>query len=201
VLVIAHRGASWDEPENTLAAFERAILDGADYVELDVHADAGGELVVTHDAPRSRRAYPSLAEVLDLCRGRIPVMAELKTPRRYRRAAVVPRTVELLGADDVLLCFQRAPLDEARRLRPNLRTMQHVGFGVSIRRATGAWAAGFANERVSARGLAAAKALGLATAVYTVNEPTRMLELEQLGVDAIFTDRPALALQVLRRRG
>ncbi|HEX3455939.1 MAG TPA: glycerophosphodiester phosphodiesterase [Gaiellaceae bacterium] len=50
-LVIAHRGASFDLPENTLPAFERAIELGADYVEFDVHADRDGRLVVTHDAP------------------------------------------------------------------------------------------------------------------------------------------------------
>ena len=50
-LVIAHRGASWNLPENTLPAFERAIEVGADFVELDVHA-AGGRLVVVHDRPR-----------------------------------------------------------------------------------------------------------------------------------------------------
>jgi glycerophosphoryl diester phosphodiesterase len=198
VIVIAHRGASWDEPENTLPAFERAIADRADYVELDVRADAAGRLVVTHDPPRAGRAYPTLEEVLDLCRGRIPVMAELKTPRLYRRHAVVRRTVELLGADDVVLCFQRTPLEETRRLRPALRTMQHVGYGVSIRRAAGAWAAGFANDRVTRRGLAAARALGLETAVYTVNEPARMVELRELGAGGIFTDRPGLALQALR---
>ena len=48
-LVIAHRGASWDRPENTLPAFERAIEVGADFVEFDVHADRDGRLVVTHD--------------------------------------------------------------------------------------------------------------------------------------------------------
>ncbi len=37
-LVIAHRGASWDLPENTLPAFERAIEVGADFIELDVRA-------------------------------------------------------------------------------------------------------------------------------------------------------------------
>jgi len=61
MLVIAHRGASHDHPENTLPAFERAIELGADYVELDVHADAGGRLVVTHDRPRTGRVYPTLA--------------------------------------------------------------------------------------------------------------------------------------------
>ena len=50
MIVIAHRGASCDEPENTLAAFERAIGVGADYVEFDVHASCDGGLVVFHDS-------------------------------------------------------------------------------------------------------------------------------------------------------
>ena len=40
--MIAHRGASWDLPENTLPAFERAIEVGADFVEFDVHAEHDG---------------------------------------------------------------------------------------------------------------------------------------------------------------
>ena len=59
-LVIAHRGASWDLPENTLPAFERAIEVGADFIELDVHARPDGELVVTHDPPRGRAGLPTL---------------------------------------------------------------------------------------------------------------------------------------------
>ncbi|MDQ7857919.1 MAG: glycerophosphodiester phosphodiesterase family protein [Armatimonadota bacterium] len=47
--VIAHRGASGDAPENTLAAFGRARELGADGVELDVHLSADGEPVVIHD--------------------------------------------------------------------------------------------------------------------------------------------------------
>jgi glycerophosphoryl diester phosphodiesterase len=95
----------------------------------------------------------------------------------------------------VLICFQRPPLEEARRLRPGLRTVQHVGFGVSIRRAAeAAWAGGFQNERVTRRGLATAQRLGLETLVYTVNDQARMRELQRLGVSGIFTDRPDLAL-------
>jgi glycerophosphoryl diester phosphodiesterase len=48
-LVIAHRGASAREPENSLAAFRRAAADGADGVELDVLCCATGEAVVFHD--------------------------------------------------------------------------------------------------------------------------------------------------------
>jgi len=196
MLVIAHRGASEELPENTLPAFERAIEIGADYVELDVHADAQGQLVVTHDRPHNRRDYPRLEDALELMRGRIRVMVELKTPSRYRRYDVVPRTVRLLSEDDALLCFQRAPLDEARALRPGLHTVQHVGFGVSIRGARDAWGAGFNDARVTSRGLRAARRLGLLPLVYTVNDERRMRELAAAGAGGIFTDRPERALQL-----
>jgi glycerophosphoryl diester phosphodiesterase len=196
VLVIAHRGASFDLPENTLPAFERAIEVGADYVELDVHPDRDGELVVTHDPPRG--AHPRLDEVLDLCHGRIGVMVELKRPDRHR--GIVARALALMHGDDVLVCFQRAALEEARALRPGVRTVQHVGLGVSIRRAAGAWAAGFKNQRVTTRGLEAARRIGLETTVYTVNDEARIVELERLGVSGVFTDRPDRALAVLGRR-
>ncbi len=189
--MIAHRGASFDLPENTLPAFERAIEVGADYVELDVHAG----LVVTHDPPRRGAEYPSLAEVLELCHGRIGVMVELKRPREH----TVRETLDLLDDDDVLVCFRRAPLELARTLRPRIRTVQHVGFGVSIRGAAAAWAAGFQNERVTRRGIAAARRLGLETTVYTVNDEARMVELAALGVSGIFTDRPDRAVAALGR--
>lgn len=53
MLVIAHRGSSGAAPENTLAAFRRAMRDRADMIELDVRLSADGEPVVIHD----RRLY------------------------------------------------------------------------------------------------------------------------------------------------
>jgi glycerophosphoryl diester phosphodiesterase len=55
-LVLAHRGASADAPENTLAAFREAVRQGADGVELDVMRCGSGELVVCHDAWLDRLA-------------------------------------------------------------------------------------------------------------------------------------------------
>ena len=85
--VIAHRGASSEEKENTLPAFERAIELGADYIEFDVQASSDGGLVVFHDLrldrltagtrPAAARdpsralrelGIPTLAEVLELAR-------------------------------------------------------------------------------------------------------------------------------------
>ncbi len=197
-LVIAHRGASAELPENTLPAFERAIEIGADFVEFDLHARADGELVVTHDPPRGPAALPSLAEVLDLCRGRIGVMVELKTPYRYRRHRLIERTLALLDEDAVVVSFEAGATGRVRALRPELRTVQHVAF-TSIRAAAarGCWAVGFDDRRASRRALRAAQSRGLATTVYTVDEPVRMLELAELGVTGIFTDDPRRALRCL----
>lgn len=48
-IIIAHRGASKQAPENTMAAFKRALELGAGGIELDVHLSADSHLVVTHD--------------------------------------------------------------------------------------------------------------------------------------------------------
>lgn len=53
-IVLAHRGASAHAPENTLAAFELAVEQGADGVELDVKLSADGQVVVIHDATVER---------------------------------------------------------------------------------------------------------------------------------------------------
>ena len=119
-LVLAHRGASRMEPENTLAAFGRALELGADGVELDVHRTADAGLVVHHDpvAPGIGRlaelttaavraaapAVPVLAEALDVCAGRT-VNVEIKVPGRAGDRGSGPATaeavVELLQARGV----------------------------------------------------------------------------------------------------
>ena len=47
--IIAHRGASYDAPENTLAAVNLAWAQGADAVEIDVHLSRDGRVAVIHD--------------------------------------------------------------------------------------------------------------------------------------------------------
>jgi len=48
-VIFAHRGASAYAPENTLAAFELAVQQGADAIELDVKLSADGHAIVMHD--------------------------------------------------------------------------------------------------------------------------------------------------------
>lgn len=104
-LVIAHRGASADEPENTLRAFALAIAQGAQMIELDLHFSADGRVVVIHDEtldhttnltgrvdqftlPEIKRAdagkgerVPTLEETLDLTQGKVQLYLEIKDAR------------------------------------------------------------------------------------------------------------------------
>jgi len=119
-LVIAHRGASGYEPENTLRAFELAITQGAQMIEVDLHLTGDGHVVVIHGADLSettnmrgmvsnttradlRRAdagkgecVPTLEETLDLARGRAELYLEIKDPQA---APETIRTVRAQGLE------------------------------------------------------------------------------------------------------
>jgi len=58
--IVAHRGASGGAPENTLAAFELAYIEGADWIELDVQENADGEIIVAHDSDFMKQARSGL---------------------------------------------------------------------------------------------------------------------------------------------
>ncbi|MEU9668692.1 glycerophosphodiester phosphodiesterase [Streptomyces bobili] len=70
IQVVAHRGASEDAPEHTLAAYRKAIEDGADALECDVRLTADGHLVCVHDRRVNRtsngRGAVSQLELADL---------------------------------------------------------------------------------------------------------------------------------------
>lgn len=93
-LVVAHRGSSALAPENTLAAFRRAIEDGADAIELDVRLTRDEEVIVFHDSTlrrttdgRGRVEEQTLSKLRELTAGRwygrqfaveqIPTLAEV----------------------------------------------------------------------------------------------------------------------------
>lgn len=124
--IVAHRGASHDAPENTLAAFRRAWELGVESVELDVHVTRDHQPVVIHDpttlrvAGVDRRvADQTLAEVRALDAGswkhaafrgeRIPTLAEVLDALPAGRtlflelksdAATIPAVVKTVAAHD-----------------------------------------------------------------------------------------------------
>jgi glycerophosphoryl diester phosphodiesterase len=105
MIVIAHRGASAAEPENTLRAFDLAIEQGAQMIELDLHLTADNRVVIIHDpvldhtTDRTGRVdqltlaeikqadagkgerVPTLEETFDLTLGKVKLYLEIKDPR------------------------------------------------------------------------------------------------------------------------
>jgi len=54
IIIIAHRGASADNPENTMIAVKKALEYGADYSEIDVHQTLDGKIILMHDETLDR---------------------------------------------------------------------------------------------------------------------------------------------------
>src|SRR5437870_2577404 len=65
--VVAHRGASYDNAEHTLAAYLTALEVGAEALECDVRLTADGHLVCVHDRDLRRTAlFPGVVSTMDL---------------------------------------------------------------------------------------------------------------------------------------
>ena len=158
-LVIAHRGASGQLPENTLPAFELAVEQGADMIETDLHRTRDGAIVITHDADLAGlggsgeiadasldevraldagggERVPTLDEVLDRFGARIPFNLELKSPEAGEYEGLAEAALEavrrrgLLGRT-LFSCFSDRVLEALRALEPEAR----LGLLVSPRRA------------------------------------------------------------------
>lgn len=113
--IIAHRGGSFETPENTLDAFANAIALGAHKIELDIHLSKDGVPVVIHDDTLDRTtnasgpvrektvadlravdagdgAYvPQLSEVFDLVGDRVPLVLEFKAAEAVEPAIALIR--------------------------------------------------------------------------------------------------------------
>ncbi len=147
--IFAHRGASRYAPENTLSAFQLALEQDADGIELDVHLSADREVVVIHDRDLSRttngggyvdqmsladirqldagegQRIPTLMEVLDLVGTQAILNIELKgfsTSAPDLPQAVI-NILESHGMvqDVIISSFQPRLLSITRRLQPEIR--------------------------------------------------------------------------------
>ncbi len=163
--IIAHRGASYDAPENTLPAINLAWEQGADAVEVDVHLSRDGRLAVIHDANTRRPAgvnrrvsAQTWAELEKLEVGRwkgrqwvdvrIPSLEEvLRTVPKGRRlfvevkcgpefvAAAAPILQRGLGTEVVLIGFDLEAMKQAKAAFPQLEVCWIIQFKRNLRAA------------------------------------------------------------------
>ena len=226
-LVIAHRGASAEKPENTLAAFRRALALGVDGIELDVQVTRDGVPVVFHDATLRRLTgqpgrlagktwaeqkklrvhgtgrIPRLADVLALVRGRAIVQIELK------RGAVVAPVVRAIQRAKAarwvnLASFEPELVRAAARLAPAVsRTLISegcVGAETLLRQMTAARASGLSLHHSAVRSRAFVGRIhrrGATLWCWTVNDARTAHRLAGWGVDGLLSDNPALLRRVV----
>ena len=220
-LIYAHRGASADHQENTLAAFAGALEQLADWVELDVHLTADSQLAIVHDshypdgtavstvaAAGRPPTVPLLAEALDACIG-MGVNIEIKVPEpgtgsaarvaELVVAAVVERRERGVDQQICISCFDEETLVRVRSLGDAVRTAQLI-FDLSadpemVERAADGGAVGINpwDPFVDAELIERCRSLGLEVTPWTVDSRDRIVELAALGVDGIITNTPALA--------
>lgn len=254
-LNVAHRGASFKAPENTLESFAVALEAGAGGLELDVHLTCDGRLVVIHDdrVDRTTDGTGAVAEMtLDQVRAldagyrfsadggasypyrgrdlKIPTLEEvyrafpgasvnvgMKDGQSKIEAAVL-RVIEGAEAGErtTVASEEHAAIERFRKVSGGKvptgasRREVVVFFVFSLLRL--GWLVHPAYEAlqspesygrirvVSRRFVEAAHALGARVDVWTINDPSEMRRLLDLGVDTIMTDRPEVLAGVLEER-
>ena len=221
--VIAHRGASEAERENSVEAFRRAVEMRTDGIELDVRRTRDGVLVVHHnpdladgrviaqldhvDVPTH---VPTLDDALDACRPawvNVEIKNDPTEPDFDATDSIADETIALLArrpeGDDrwLISSFRLETVDRCRALRPSIRTAWltvKVEDSDTAAVLDGLVATGHAALHPWVGALTrelvdACHARGLQVNTWTCDDPERMDELVAWGVDGICTNRPDLA--------
>ncbi|MFM2078817.1 MAG: hypothetical protein RJA49_2707 [Actinomycetota bacterium] len=222
VSVIAHRGASRAEAENTLAAFRRAGAMGAQAVELDVRRTSDGVLVIHHNphlhdqrliaetaADELPATVPTLGAALDACAGmwvNVEIKNDPSEPDFDGSESIADETVAHLlarGEDDrwLISCFRIETVDRCHALAPQIRTAwlcAEVPDGtpqVLVEKGHTAlhpWVHALDRDTIDR-----CHAAGIQVNTWTCDDPGRMMELVEWGIDGICTNVPDVALRVV----
>lgn len=221
--VYAHRGASAEYPENTLAAFRRAMELGVEGIELDVHLSADGVPVVIHDETVDRTTdgagavaemsvlelqglnagdgekIPTLGQVLDVVGDSLHVDIEVKANMAGEEVLkeLQGRNTRWLISSfdwDVLRYVRTQDADAV--LWP--LTIGATDQAIEVARELSAPALAIFHEALDDDTAARLKEQGLGFWVWTVNDPERARVYMEWGAIGICTDDPARIEQALR---
>jgi glycerophosphoryl diester phosphodiesterase len=220
-LILGHRGAPREAPENTLRAFRLAMEQGADGVELDVQPSADGAPVILHDDTLDRTT-DSRGDVATLPWERISAARAGGEPvprleevaawaaeagaflnveiKRPGVEAAALAAIEQAGRMDATLIssFHAESVAEVRRLAPSaacwLLTERWRPEVVRLALELGVGGICLHDPLATAEVLAELRAAGLGAVVWTVDKPGRIRALLRAGVAGIITNHPAAAV-------
>lgn len=226
-LVISHAACGGHAPENTLAGIRRAIELGSEGIEIDVQMSSDGVPVLMHDITVDRTTkgtgnladmtleqlraldvggepVPTLAEVLDLTKGNVLLVMEIKAPGIEEQVAKVVRDADALN-DVMTWSFHRKALKGMRAAEPRIPTAlliapEHASKWPAMRdRALKLGVQGVSVFFLGIDGAIAesCRRSGLALYCWTPDQEAQMQTLVDLGVDGICTNYPDRAARVL----
>lgn len=216
---ISHRGAHQTHPENSIAAFQRAIELGADGIELDVHATRDGIVVVHHDPvvharhpqrPAHRAIaeisaaelerfpladgvrIPTLPEALEAIGSRATVYVEIKA---QNIEALVTRCIRESKATCAVHSFDHRIVKIVKNIFPAIRTgvlevSRHIDPVASLASAS-AEDLWQEVDSIDEEIVERAHSVGARVIAWTANQPGHWEALYALGVDGLCTDRIA----------
>jgi glycerophosphoryl diester phosphodiesterase len=215
--IYAHRGASGSEPENTMAAFRRALEVGADGIEMDIHASSDRVPVVIHDRDLKRTTNGSgnvdelsLAELKKLDAGngeRIPTFEEFlelvgdeaHLDVEVKQGGIEREVLAVLArfpkARWAISSFDWDVLRAIRTLSPNaelwlLSTFVNDSLFTAATE-IGPTAVSLYSMSYTADNSARLKEAGLSAVIWTVNDVAAAARARDLGAIGLCTDLPA----------
>lgn len=219
-LVISHRACSGHAPENTLQGIRTAIELGSEAIEIDVQASADGVPVLMHDFTVDRitggegavagltldqlraldvggEPVPTLAEVLDVTKGKVLLVMEIKQAGIEEQ---VSRVVSQADAAGDVMCWSFLPnaLEGMRAADPRIPCALLVApEGVANWPAMRERALSIGAQGVSVfflgideRIIEDCRRSGLALYSWTADQPEQIAKLIAQGVDGICSDFP-----------
>ena len=225
--VVAHRGGTKLGAENALPTFEKAIALGVDAIELDIHLTRDNGLVVIHDETVDRTfpghtgavgemteqeasavGLPTLAQALEVCKGRCKVFVEIKHPHSRRYEGIEKVLLQVLEEHDMLdqvvvISFDAESLRVLRQLEPKLATAYLSSKALDPWDIGNNPKASYASphfKNVDGTYVDAVHAAGLKISVWTVDDRESMQRMRDLGCDAVTTNDPELLLDVVDPR-
>jgi glycerophosphoryl diester phosphodiesterase len=239
-MVVAHRGFSGAAPENTLAAFHKAIGAGSDMIELDVQLSKDGKIVVIHDetlerttngrgrvadhtlkelkqldagswfgAEFSGEKIPTLQEVLDLAKARVPVNIEIKNPThgRYPITELADKSLQAVKKAGMLdrvifSSFNPVSLEHIQKKEPRawVALLFHRPWN-SLLEMTGGREYEVLNLRnihLNKEKISRVHQEGMKINVYTVNPQEELEQFVRWGADGIITNYPDRLIRILK---
>lgn len=222
-IIYAHRGASAELPENTLAAFARALEVGADAIETDAHMTRDGRIVLSHDPHRipeqtleQVRAWKPDIATLDEALERFPGIV-FNVDAKQTEPDMIPALVRVIhrarAADRVRIAsFSTKNLERARELGYEGETgmsSKEIARVMFLPRPALRWVrvAGHAAQ-VPRRAYGVRfdtqsaidrfHELGLRVDFWTIDDPEEARRLFAMGADGIMTDDPRRMCEALR---